>query len=117
MTEWIIITLPLFLFIIPYWRIYEKSNQPGWAVLIPIYNILIYLKIIDKPWWWIFLFCIPFVNLIFHIYGCYLLAKKFGHGFGFTVGVVLLPFIFLPILGFGVAQYDSYWDGINKFIK
>jgi len=87
------------------------------GVLTPNYNIFIYFKIIGKPWWGIFLFFTPFVNLIFHIWGCYLLAKKFGKGLGFAVGIVLLPFIFLPILGFGFAQYDPYGDGIKKFIK
>ena len=102
------ISIPFFILpIISLWKIYEKSNQPGWSVLIPIYNILIYLRIIGKPWWWILLFCIPYVNLVFHIWGYNLLSKKFRKDEGFTVGLVLLPFIFLPILGFGSSEYKD----------
>ena len=104
-----IIPLAFFIFIplISYFKIYEKSNKPGWSVIIPIYNVLIYLKVIGKPWYWIFLFCIPFVNIVFHIWGCNLLSKKFGKEEGFTVGLVLLPFIFLPILGFDNSVYTD----------
>ena len=104
-----ILPLAFFIFIplISYFKIYEKSNNPGWSVIIPIYNVLIYLKVIGKPWYWIFLFCIPFVNIVFHIWGCNLLSKKFGKEEGFTVGLVLLPFIFLPILGFDNSVYTD----------
>ena len=86
-------------------EIYRKSNNPGWSAIIPIYNVLIYLKIIGKPWYWIFLFCIPLINVVFHIWGCNLLSKKFGKKEDFTFGLVFLPFIFLPILGFGNSVY------------
>ena len=73
--------------------------------IIPIYNILMLLEIIGKPWWWILLLLIPGVNLIFGIWMFNLLSISFGKTEGFTVGLVLLPFIFLPILGFGDDQY------------
>ena len=63
------------------------------------------LEIIGKPWWWILLLLIPGVNLIFGIWMFNLLSISFGKTEGFTVGLVLLPFIFLPILGFGDDQY------------
>jgi hypothetical protein len=87
------------------WKIYSKANQPGWACLIPIYNIWIVLKIIGKPGWWLLMIFIPFVNLIFAIWMINLMSKSFGKSEGFTIGLLLLPLIFYPILGFGSANY------------
>lgn len=88
------------------WKIFEKAGKPGWACIIPIYNIIVLLEIIGKPLWWIILFLIPVVNMIIGIWAANLLSKSFGKGVGFTVGIILLPFIFFPILGFDKsAQY------------
>ena len=92
-------------FVIVEWKIYEKAGQSGWACLIPIYNIIIFLRIIGKPWWWIILFMIPGVNIVFAIWATNLLSKSFGKSEGFTVGLILLGFIFYPILGLGDAEY------------
>ena len=89
------------------WKIYTKAGQPGWAVIIPIYNIIVMLKIIGKPWWWIFGFLIPFVNFLVMILLAVNLAKVFGKGTGFAIGLILLSFIFYPILAFGDATYTA----------
>ena len=91
--------------IIAHWKIFEKAGKPGWAILIPIYNLIVLLEIVGKPLWWIFLFLIPFVNIIFGIWVINLLSKSFGKNEGFTIGLLLLPFIFYPILGFGNTEY------------
>ena len=91
--------------IIAYWKIFEKAGKPGWAILIPIYNLIVLLEIVGKPLWWFFLFLIPFVNIIFGIWVINLLSKSFGKNEGFTVGLILLGVIFYPILGFGKAEY------------
>jgi len=102
----IIIALAIFvLAIVSAWKINTKAGQPGWACIIPIYNIIVMLKIVGKPWWWIFLLCIPIVNIVFGIWMVNLLSKSFGKGVGFTIGLLLLSFIFYPILGLGGAQY------------
>ena len=88
------------------WRIFEKAGQPGWACIIPIYNLLVELKIIHKPWWWLLLLFIPLLNIVFAIWMTNLLSKSFGKDEGFTVGLILLPFVFYPILGFGSATYQ-----------
>ena len=93
--------------IIAQWKIYEKAGKPGWAVLIPFYNIIVLLEIVGKPIWWLFLFLIPGVNLIFGIWTTNLLSKSFGKDEAFTVGLILLSFIFYPILGFGDAKYQG----------
>jgi len=101
----IIILAITVLIIIAEWKIYEKAGKPGWAVLIPIYNLIVLLEIVGKPLWWIFLFLIPFVNIIFGIWVTNLLSKSFGKDEAFTVGLILLGIIFYPILGFGDAKY------------
>jgi len=63
------------------------------------------LKIVGRPWWWILLFLIPIVNLVILILTYNDLSKSFGKGVGFTIGLLLLSFIFFPILGFGSARY------------
>jgi hypothetical protein len=93
------------LIIVAEWKMYEKAGKPGWAVLIPIYNTIVMLEIVGKPWWWILLFLIPGINLIFAIWMLNLLSKSFGKGVGFTIGLLFLSFIFIPILGFGDAEY------------
>jgi len=91
--------------IIALWKIFEKAGKPGWAAIIPVYNIIVLLEIIGKPIWWIILFFIPCVNFIVSILVALEIAKCFGKGAGFAIGLILLPFIFYPILGFGDARY------------
>jgi hypothetical protein len=93
------------------WKIFTKAGQPGWACLIPIYNIYVLCQIVGRPGWWVILMFIPFVNFIIAIILCIDLAKSFGHGVGFGLGLVFLGFIFYPILGFGSAQYQGASTG------
>ena len=89
------------------WKVFTKAGKPGWASIIPIYNIIVLLSIAGKPAWWIILFLIPLVNFIFLILTYVGLANRFGKGGGFAVGLVLLSPIFVPILGFGGSQYQG----------
>ena len=88
------------------WKTFEKAGQPGWASIIPIYNIYIMLKIAGRPGWWLILFLIPLVNFIIAIVMSVDIAKNFGKGTGFGIGLAFLGFIFFPILGFGDATYQ-----------
>jgi len=88
------------------WRIFSKAGEPGWAAIIPIYNAYVLLKVAGKPGWWLILLFIPIVNLVIMIMTLAGLSTNFGKGVGFTVGLVLLPIIFYPILGFGKAEYQ-----------
>ena len=91
--------------IVAMWKVFTKAGQPGWASLIPIYNIFVWTQIVGRPWWWVILMFIPFVNFIIGIILCIDLAKSFGKGVGFGLGLIFLAIIFFPILGFGAAQY------------
>jgi len=87
------------------WKTFVKAGQPGWAAIIPIYNIIVLLQIVGRPLWWFILLLIPCVNIIFLIIVMNDLSKSFGQGIGFTLGLIVLGFIFIPILGFGAARY------------
>ncbi len=94
------------LMIVSLWKIFSKAGQPGWAAIIPFYNLFVFLKAAGKPGWWMaIIMLVPVANLIFAIMAMAGLAKNFGKGGGFVVGMIFLPIIFYPILAFGSAQY------------
>ena len=99
------------------WRIFEKAGRQGWEGIIPIYNIYVILKIVGKPGWWLLLFLVPIVNFVIQIVVYIDLAKKFGKGTGFGLGLVFLGFIFLPILAFGDAQYQDGNENYDDVIS
>ena len=88
-----------------FWKVFTKAGKPGWAVIIPIYNLIVLLEITGKPIWWIILLLIPVVNIVIIFIVYHALSTSFGKGVGFTFGLILLGFIFIPILGFGDATY------------
>ena len=83
-----------------------KAGRPGWGAIIPFYNIYLICTIAGRPGWWVLLFFIPIVNFFVWLVLCIDVAKAFGKSSGFAVGLWLLDFIFMPILGFGSAQYQ-----------
>jgi uncharacterized protein DUF5684 len=89
------------------WKVFEKAGEPGWAAIIPIYNLYIMLKIAGRPGWWLLLYFIPFVNFIISIIVSIDIAKRFGKSTGFALGLVFLPFIFYPMLAWGDASYTA----------
>jgi hypothetical protein len=91
--------------LIAMWKVFTKAGQPGWACLIPIYNIYIMTKIVGKPGIWVLYMIIPFVNIVFVIWLYNMISKSFGHDEGFTAGLIFLGVIFWPILGFGSSKY------------
>jgi len=89
------------------WKAFAKAGEPGWAILVPFYNLYVFLKIAGRPDWWIVLMLIPFVNVIVGFIAAIDFAKAYGKGAGFGVGVAFLGAIFIPILGFGEARYQG----------
>ncbi len=87
------------------WKVFEKAGKPGWGAIVPIYNLVLLLEIVGKPIWWLLLVLIPCVNVVILLIIFLELAKCFGKGAGFGIGLWLLGFIFFPILGFGDAKY------------
>ncbi len=90
------------------WAVFAKAGKPGWLAIIPIANVVVLLDIAGKPVWWIIIILLcPIVNIIMLILVYIDLAKSFNKGAGFAIGLVFLPFIFFPMLGFGDAQYQG----------
>ena len=86
--------------IIAQWKIFTKAGKPGWAAIVPIYNLIVLLQSCDLPLWYIVLYIIPFAN-IYAIFKTYIaLAHKFGKSTGFGVLTVFFSAICLPILAF-----------------
>lgn len=104
---WIIFLALALVVIAGCWKMFEKAGRPGWAALVPIYNVVVLLGIAGKPLWWLLLLFIPLVNLIVAIIVSIAIAERFGKGVGFGLGLAFLGFIFYPILGFGDAQYQG----------
>ena len=99
---WLAISI---LLLVSAWKIFVKAGKPGWAAIIPIYNLVVYLQIVNRPIWWIVLMLIPVVNVVVWIVLTNDLAKAFGKGVGWTLGMLFLGFVFYPILGFGSDPY------------
>ena len=89
------------------WKLFTKAGKPGWAAIIPIYNMVVVLELIGRPIWWIALFFIPFVNFLVGVVVTLELAKSFGKDMLFGLGMLFFGIIFTPILGFGSARYQG----------
>lgn len=89
------------------WKVFDKAGEPGWAAVVPIYNLIVMLRIAGKPAWWVLLMLIPFVNFVVLIIMDVAFAKAFGKGVGFALGLIFLPFIFFPVLAWGDARYSG----------
>lgn len=115
------ITIFIFTVLIPFaglYKIFEKAGYKGWEAFVPIKNYLIWLKIINKPKWWIIFLLIPFLNWIALLLMRAELANHFGkHSFIHHLGAWLLPFIYLPYLGFDpklkIVPYSDK-DRVNR---
>ncbi|BCS89676.1 DUF5684 domain-containing protein [Pseudodesulfovibrio sediminis] len=88
------------------WKTYAKAGEPGWACLIPVYNLWVLVRIAGREWYWFVLFLIPLINIIVFIIISLDITKRFKQPMPFAAGLFLLPWIFYPILGFGSAQYQ-----------
>ena len=91
--------------IVSMWKLFMKADEPGWASIIPFYNMYILFKITWGSGIKFLFLLIPFANIVFAIITYVKLAKVFGKGGGFAVGLVLLPVVFMPILAFGDSRY------------
>lgn len=91
--------------IVAMWKIFEKAGEPGWAAIIPFYNLYVLFKITWGSGWKFLLLLIPIANIVFLIITMVKLAKAFGKSGGFAVGLIFLSVIFYCILAFDQSQY------------
>ena len=101
-------------FLLCLWKIVAKAGEPGWSGIIPIYNMVVLAKIGEKPLWWGALVLIPIAGIVFQIWIWNRVVKRFGYSEGFTVGIVLLPIVFIPILAFSNAKYRTIDESFNS---
>ena len=100
----IMLILTIFM-VMAMWKVFTKSGKPDWACLIPIYNVIVMLEMIGRPWWYAIALFIPPLPVMLGVFLAFGLARSFGKGIMFALGLTLLPPIFFLILGFGSAEY------------
>ena len=91
--------------VVAMWKVFEKAGEEGWKAVIPFYNIYTSFKLFWGNGWFCLLLIIPVVGIIVAFINYYKMAKSFGHGFGYTLGLIVFPYIFAPILGFNKDEY------------
>jgi len=106
---WIILAIVGIVQLAAMWTIFDKAGEPGWAILVPIYNMWVWAVVADRPGWLglttFFVGFIPYVGWLVQL-GLWIVitigvAKAFGKGVGFGLGLCFLPIVFYPILAFG----------------
>lgn len=108
-TGTLIVYLAVLVFmLVTMWKIYQKAGQPGWAAIVPIYNIIVMFKIIKMDWWHVLIMLfVPFAAIVYFILIPIKLAKVFGKSTGFGVLAIFFSIIAYPILAFGSAKYEG----------
>ena len=105
----------LVLQIIGMWKIFTKAGEAGWKSIIPFYNIAILYKISGMSPYLVLVYIgllVPFINFfaaiaigIFDLYQKINICKAFRKSTGFTVAMIMVPFIANLMLGFGKSEY------------
>lgn len=108
-TQMIICLLVSIFLLVAIWKIFDKAGKPGWAAIIPIYNIVVLFQVVGLSSWLVLLLLVPFLGwgalAIILIGANFKLAKVFGKGTGFGFGLLLLGIIFYPMLAFDSSTY------------
>lgn len=90
-----------------FWKVFQKAGEPGWAAIVPIYNLYVLVRVSGNTWWWFVMFFIPILNFFATVKISINVAGKFNRGILFGLGLAFLSFIFYPVLGFGDYQYQD----------
>ena len=105
MVYWVIVIVIAVVCLVGMWKMFVKAGKPGWGAIIPFYNTYCLFEMSFGTGWLFLLLFVPCVNAVIMIVMWIKLAQAFGKGAAFGVGILFLPFIFLPMLGFGDAQF------------
>ena len=104
--------------IVSLWKLFTKAGKPGWAAIVPFYNLAVLLEVVGRPIWWLLLIVfVPLLN-VWLVVVLYLdLAKSFGKPVSFGVLSVFFPYVTIPILAFGKSQYlGPVAEGLSSFV-
>lgn len=88
-----------------YWKALSKAGEPGWAAIIPVYNLWVLVRASGNSWLWFVACLVPLVNFFAVAKVFVNFAGQFGRGVLFGIATWLLPFLMMPLLGFGDYQY------------
>jgi len=91
-------------------KLFRLAGVPGWHAVIPFYNIIKHLDIIQRPRWWIILVFIPVINLLMIPVVWVEFIKRFNHNSKIDRILVILS------LGF-YFFYISYVSSKTKLVK
>lgn len=93
------------LMVVAFCKVFAKAGEAWWKAIIPIYSLFVLVIIAGKPWWWGLLLFIPIVNIVFYFIVNIALARRFGQGVVFGLGLALAGIVFFPLLAFGKYEY------------
>ncbi len=93
--------------IVSYWKIYTKAGKPGWAAIVPIYNIIVLLDIVKKPVWWVILFFVPCANIVALVLVALEFVKVFGKPSWHAALFILFGIVYAPYIAFSSAKYNG----------
>ncbi|MEF9969121.1 MAG: DUF5684 domain-containing protein [Ruthenibacterium sp.] len=97
----------LLMSIIGMWVVFTKASRPGWAAVVPFYNMYTEFQIAWGSGWLFLLLMVPVADVVVFIMLQLKLAKAFGKGNGFAIGLILLNPLFTLMLAFGDAKYQG----------
>ena len=86
-----------------FWKIFEKAGQPKWAGFVPVYNLLVWLRLMKKPWWWILILIVPGVNLLMLI----IMHVELVRSFGMRTTPKYLLAVFLPFVPIAMIAFKE----------
>ena len=92
------------------WKLFKKAGKPGWACIVPFYNLYVLFDIIYGKGIKFLLLLVPILNVIISVAVSIRTAQVYGKGTGLGVLNLFFPFIVLPILAFGDAEYKGPVD-------
>lgn len=88
------------------WKLYKAAGRKSWEAAVPVYNAIVLMKIINRPWWWTFLLFIPIVNLIMFPVIWVETMRSFGKNSAFDT--------FLAVITFGfIIYYFNYSQDLH----
>jgi len=111
----ILILLMVIIYHVSFWKIFAKAGRTDkWEGFVPVYNLVVWMKVLKKPWWWTFFFFIPFVNLVVAVACNVETARMFGkYSVKDTLLTILLPWYYIPYLGYkdeNVMTIATDWE-------
>ena len=91
------------------WKLYEKAGRKSWEAVIPVYNAIVLMKIINRPTWYTFLLFVPVINLIMFPVVWVETLRSFGKNSTLDT--------FLGIVTFGLYLYYINYTQDVTYIK